>query len=354
MKRFAFLIAAVSAVAAVFAADVEVEASGIGATYRSAVNEALISALESRCGITLDASQRSVISASEVSSSVNGADENRQTVNDEIKKSIDKVASGRISGYDVVSDEYDEAAKKYRVQLLVRIPGPYVVGLDPGNRRRMAVLDFRPYGETYEWYGQNASTVEWVKDLGDKLNILLAKTRRFTMLDRKFDAELNDELARLSDANASKADVVRKCQKLATDYLVTGEVKFFPVKAPGVNPLTGQAMPAASQLFAEVKFRVLLAPTGQLKYAESIKLNSASFAAGGIGEFASLSAQSAADLIANAILTNYQPRNEADDGTEKAPVATPVCNETPAPAAQVTAPATTVRGTASGGVRLGF
>ena len=354
MKRI-FLAVALSFAAAAQADEDVVAATGVGSTYRSAVNEALVSALEMRQGVSFTATERAEISSASTSeySSASG-DENRSAVNDEIRKSMEKWAEGRISGYEVVSESTDPSTGKCRVVLNVRFPGRYVVGLDPDNRKRMAIVEFRPWGEQFSWYGQAGSTVEWVKTLGDKLNVAFTKTRRFTMLDRKFDAEVNDELARLDDANASRRDAaLRKAQKLGTDYLVTGEVRFFPVAAPGVNPLTGQPLPVTSQLFAEVTYRVLLAPTGQLKFSDTVKIDAASFAAGSVGEFASRTTDAATALILDGVMANYQPRDEETDGTEMAPTATPTVNATPVPPPPPPQPST-VRGTGTGGVVTPF
>ena len=354
MKSAFFLLAAAVLSSAAFAEEETVMATGIGSTYRSAVNEALVSALEMRQGVTFSSAEKSEILSSATAVSSSSGDDDKAVVNDSIAKSMQKWANGKISGYDVVSDEFDAQTKKYRVQLAVRMPGRYVVGLDPDNRKRMAVVEFRPWGQQFSWYGQTGSTVDWVKTLGDKLNVRFTKTRRFTMLDRKFDAEIDAELARLDGANASLRDAAaRKAQKLGTDYLVTGEVRFYPVAAPAVNPLTGQAMPVSSQLFAEVTYRVLLAPTGQLKFTDTVKIDAASFAAGSVGEFSALTTDAAAALIIDGVMANYQLRDEATDGTEAAPVATPTVNETPA-APPPPPPATTVQGTATGGVVAPF
>ena len=354
MRLIVAMLAAVLFAGSVFAEDEVVMSTGVGSTYRSAVNEALVSALEMKQGVTFSATERAEIVSSSSAVSSSEGDTDKTVVNDGITKQMQKWANGKISGYEVVSDMFDEQTKKYRVQLEVRFPGRYVVGLDPDNRKRMAIVDFRPGGQQFSWYGQTGSTVDWVKTLGDRLNERFTKTRRFTMLDRKFDAEVDAELARLDGANASQRDAaVRKAQKLGTDYLVTGEVRFYPVSAPGVNPLTGQPLPVASQLFAEVTYRVILAPTGQLKFTDTVKIDAASFAAGSVGEFMSQTTDAAAALIIDGVMANYQPRDVETDGTEAAPVATPTVNETPAPQ-PAPAPATTVQGTATGGVVTPF
>ena len=355
MKNAFCLLVAAMLSSAVFAEDETVMATGVGSTYRAAVNEALVTALEMRQGMTFSSTEKSEILSSATSVSSSSGDEDKAVVDDTLRKSMEKWAKGKISGYEVVSDEFDAQARKYRVQLAVHMPGRYVVGLDPDNRKRMAIVEFRPWGQQFSWYGQTGSTLDWVKTLGDKLNVQFTKTRRFTMLDRKFDAEIDAELARLDGANASQRDVVaRKAQKLGTDYLVTGEARFFPVAAPGVNPLTGQPLPAASQLFAEVTYRVLLAPTGQLKFTDTVKIDAASFAAGSVGEFMAQTTDAAAALIIDGVMANYQLRDESTDGTESAPVAMQTVNETPPAATLPTTPATTIQGTATGGVVTPF
>lgn len=354
MKQIVMTLVATLCFVALAAEDV-VEATGTGDTYREAVNEALISALHQKCGmiVTHEECAKATEATSFETSTTSGTERRRQ-LDDSIGRSMKKWAEGKILGYELVTESVDPASGRYSVVLNVRFPGRYVVGLDPDNRKRMAVVEFRPWGQQFSWYGQTGSTLDWVKTLADKLNVRFTKTRRFTMLDRKFDAEVDAELARLDGSNASQRDAaLRKAQKLGTDYLVTGEVRFFPVVAPGVNPLTGQPLPVASQLFAEVTYRVLLAPTGQLKFSDTVKIDAASFAAGSVGEFSSQTTDAAASLIIDGVMANYQLRDEATDGTEAAPVATQTVNETPA-APLPPPPTTTVQGTATGGVVTPF
>ena len=302
----AILIALVATV--LFAEDKVVEASGMGSTYRAAVNEALITALEKTEGVTVSASMRSQMESVEASVSSTDGDSDRVAVNDSITKGLEKVANGKILGYDVVSEDFDPTTKKYTVQLSVRMPGAYVVGLDPSNRRRMAVVPFRvATGDSISWFGKAESSAAWANALADKMNERLTQTRKFTMVDRKFDSEVNAELARLTRANASKADAERLNQKLGTDYLIVGEVKFSPVVAPGVNPLTGQALPMTSQRFAEVSYRVLLAPTGQLKWTDTVVVDALDYPAGDIQTCVSMTAEAVAAQAMDGIMGNILP-----------------------------------------------
>ena len=173
--------------------------------------------------------------------------------------------------------------------------------------RRMAVAMFRPVRSNFSWHGQVGGTTEWAMALAEKLNVCLTQTRKFTMLDRKYDAEVNAELGRLSGGNASPADAVRLNQKLGTDYLVVGEIAFNDVVAPAVDPYTGRPIPQPGQLFAEISYRVLLAPTGQLKWTDVVRIDAASFAAGDLATFVSATTEAAACSISDGMMSNILP-----------------------------------------------
>ena len=289
-----------------------VRSVGEASEYRVAINEALVGALEQHEGTRLSASQRQQMSLADSATSIreNGELEDRAKleVNDEIKKEVQKWSNGRISGYTVLSDTFDPATKKYRVTLEVRFPGKYEgPGRPESNLRRMAVSPFNVQGNSFNWYGQPVGTVEWSAALAEQLNVRLTQTRKFSMLDRAFDPEINAELARLPAANAAPEDAARLIRKLGTDYLVVGMVKFNDVLPPTVNPLTGQPLPRASALFAEITYRVRIAPTGQLKWTNTIRLDAAIFAASDARSFVSMSAETAAGAICDDMMANILP-----------------------------------------------
>ena len=216
------------------------------------------------------------------------------------------------------------------------------------GKPRMVVVNFRPAnGDTLNWYGQKESTAMWTAMLADKLNERFAQTRTFVMIDRKFDAEIQDEIRRLSDKTAAKGDVVRLCQRLGTDYMVVGDVRFWPVRAPGVNPVTGQALPAVSQPFVEISYRVIVAPTGEIVWAATRMLNSGDFPAGDISMFSSLSADGAACRLVEEVMSALYP--------PPAGAAAPSAAETEQSAPPVASPAdTSIRATGNGGIVTPF
>ena len=313
MKRTMFFVAFLAATftALAQAKDDVVRASGVASGYRAAVNEALVSALEQHDGVTVSSTERQQMTHADsaLSTRENGVldDAAKLEMRDDISKSMQKWAQGKILGYEVISDTYDPVAKKYRVELSVRFPGRYVVGRDPNDLRRMAVANFAVRSPTFKWYGQTVDSVEWSAALANQLNVVLTQTRKFTMLDRAYSRDVDAELQRLGAANAAPGDVIRSNQKLATDYIVVGEVGFSDVIAPGVNPITGQALPQQSAMFAEIHYRVLLAPTTQLKWADTVRLDALSFPAQDVRSFVSMSAEAAAKAVCDGLMADILP-----------------------------------------------
>lgn len=312
MRIFMTALALVACAASAVAGEDVVRTKGTGGSYRAAINEALAIALEQHDGMNVSSTEVTKMWQNSDGTSVNDNgqidDKRKLEMNDSINKEIKNLSQGKISGFTVVSDTFDPVAKKFRVEVDVRFPGKYVLGEDPDLRRRMVVANFRSAsGDTFSWNGQNDSTAMWAGTVADKLNERFTQTRKFTMIDRKFDAEVQDEIARLSDKNAAKGDLVRLGQRLGTDYMVVGDVKFGTVQPSGVNPITGQVLPAVSQRFAEVSYRVILAPTGQLKWADTVTIDSGDVPAGDLMSFVSATADLAAQRIVEVVLANLLP-----------------------------------------------
>ncbi|MCR5413222.1 MAG: CsgG/HfaB family protein [Kiritimatiellae bacterium] len=293
------------------AAEEPVKSVGYGKSYREAVNEALVSALQQKTGVAITAEEKSSLVSSQKAESLNDEHMTKSQIEDSVKSAFNTVASGKILRYTVDEDgtSYDKDSGVYKVSVTAYFPGGYKApGRPEGNLRRMAVSVFRvETGDSYSWYGTAESSAAWVKTLAAKLNERLAQTRKFSMVDRAFDEEVDAELARLTGPNASAEDAERLGRKLGTDYLVVGTVKLRPVQSPGENPLTGQPLEPFSQVFAEVSYRVLVAPTGQLKWADTVTVDALDCPAVDIASFASLSADAASQEIADSLMDNILP-----------------------------------------------
>lgn len=285
-----------------------VSARGVGSTRRDALNDALVSAVEQHEGGVVASTVRSGISVEQhVSVTTDDGRLTGSALQDSITTDLRKYTNGKFLGYEVVDESFDPDQNQYSVEVRARFPGRYVVGRDPNDLRRMAVANFAVRSPTFKWYGQTVDSVEWSAALANQLNVVLTQTRKFTMLDRAYSRDVDAELQRLGAANAAPGDVIRSNQKLATDYIVVGEVVFSDVIAPGVNPITGQTLPQQSAMFAEIHYRVLLAPTTQLKWADTVRLDALSFPAQDVRSFVSMSAEAAAKAVCDGLMADILP-----------------------------------------------
>lgn len=181
----------------------------------------------------------------------------------------------------------------------------------PRKRPRIAVAPFIAKCNSFSVWGINYSARHWMDDVADHLNTDLTKTGSFKVLDRSFGPELDRELGRIvNDPNANPNDVVRLSNKLATDYLVVAEVIFSDVASPGVDYITGRPIPPPSVIFAEVRFRCVVAPTTEIAWADMVKIDCSRFG-GSPEQFSSTSAQAAADEICRAVQARLDPQGAA-------------------------------------------
>lgn len=182
----------------------------------------------------------------------------------------------------------------------------------PVKKPRIAVAPFCSKYQAVNVFGVTLPTRTWMDDVADHLNTILTQTGSFRVLDRSFGPELDRELNRIvNDPNASPNDVCRLSNKLATDYLVVAEVMFSSVASPGVDFVTGLPLPPPSVVFAEVRFRCVMAPTTEIAWSDTVQINAAQFAGLTAPVFSSTSGAAAAQAIADAIQRRLAPADFA-------------------------------------------
>ncbi|MBR0198178.1 MAG: hypothetical protein IJQ34_08590 [Kiritimatiellae bacterium] len=303
------VISAVLISAAALAAQMaSATGKGVALNRNEAIYSALAEAMVQVTGVTLTEAQRIVSSDSSIATYVKGEDSKRTTVfvNDGARYS-DINAKGNVKSFSIISDEFNEETGRYTVIVEAEIEKAYEDPA-PNSRRRMAIAPFRTKGENFVCRGETIGTADWSLILNDKLNIELAQTRKFNVLERKFDAEINEELARITAKNGATEDYRRLNRKLSTDYLVVGEITFLPEVTPTEHPITKKIIWPTSAPFAEITYRVILAPNGQLKWIDSITIDGAAYQTKATtSEYLSAVAQDAAAQISEQIMANILP-----------------------------------------------
>lgn len=298
---------------AVNAAPVTARGSGRNADYREAVYDALAQAMSQVEGLSLQESRESLISALEQTKySTIAGDVAVSDIREALKQSISAKTGGRILGYDILSERFEPETGTWHVEVEARLPGRYVVGRDPDNLRRMVVVPFRSLTSKVTLCGEELDCSRGNETIADSLNSYLAQTRKFSMLDRQFNAETAAELSRLSMVNASSGDLGRFGQLLVTDYMVAGTVKFYPQLAAVSNPYVVGPASVPDSTCVEVSYRVLLVPTSQLKWADTVKIPYSMCSGSNASEIIASALDCAAEEICEQIISNIYPMRITD------------------------------------------
>ncbi len=306
MKK-AFLLLALFTAALANAAPVTARGTGRNADYRAAIYDALAQAMSQVQGLSLQESRESLLDALEQSKRSTGKEDfTLSDAREALKQSVSAKTEGRILGYEILKEEFDQQTKTWRVEVEAKMPGRYIVGRDPDNLRRMVVMPFHSLTPEFSLDGAKIECAKGCEEIAAALDTCLTHTRKFTMLDRRFNTETLAELSRLDMANSSPADLGRFGQLLVTDYMVIGTVKYLPRAAAVSNSYTGMTA-AQDSTFLEISYRVLLVPTSQLKWAGVVKIPYSACGGATGEETLSNAIEYAAETICEEIISNIYP-----------------------------------------------
>ena len=243
--------------------------SGRNSDYRMAVYEALVQAASQVQGVSLQDARDAFMDSSAQVTKTKTDNTDISEIRASLKQTVSAKTKGRVLSYRVTAEKYLTEMGLWFIELEAKVPGQYVVGLHPDNRRRMVVMPFRSLTDKVNVFGQTFQMSPSCEEIAARLNEDLTQTRRFTMLDRAFDAEAQAELSRLNLENASAGDFGRFQQLLVTDYMVIGTVKMYSSPSTSYNQWTGVTTQNDGP-FLEISYRVILVPTSQLKWAGTV------------------------------------------------------------------------------------
>ena len=283
-----------------------VHGRGRNADYRTAVYEALVQAASQVQGVSLQDSRDAFMDSSAQLRKTKTGETDVSEIRESLKQSVSAKTKGRVLSYEITEERFDNELNIWIVELDAKVPGQYVVGQHPDSRRRLVVMPFRSLTKSVSVYGQEVGIDPSCEEFARRLNENMAQTRRFTMLDREFNAETQAELGRLNLENASAGDFGRFQQLLVTDYMVIGTVKFYNSPVPVQNQYTGVTT-VPDGPFVEIGYKVILVPTSQLKWAGTVVVPYSAIAGGPIDIALSGAYAAAADEVCHEIIDNIHP-----------------------------------------------
>ncbi len=244
---------------------IDTTAKGKAETFEIALKKAFKRAIEQVNGVSLETN--SVLETIDKSITTDG--ESSATLSRDLQETIKEKTKGSIKTF-VITNEFKDSNGIYNVEINATI-AKFALSKS-AKRKRMAIVPFRInvneisiFGETYD------DADNFRKYLNQEFTNFLVQTRKFTVLDREFDQEIQGELANLTDSDKIE-DQIKIGQKLFADYMIVGRLDFLVIKEIEKKFLTSDIIKKKRIGFLNFSYRVIDVPTTQIKYSSSVNL----------------------------------------------------------------------------------
>ncbi|MFZ5656996.1 MAG: CsgG/HfaB family protein [Pseudomonadota bacterium] len=139
------------------------------------------------------------------------------------------------------------------------------------DRPKLVVAAPRVGSERYAVGDAQVDSQAVASEIRARLSDALTQTERFQLLDREFDAEMQDEVDFINSGNARSEEVARLGQRLATDLILVPTIERFayPRSSRSLR-LSGRELTSYSG-GGRIALRIINASTGQVVMSESFE-----------------------------------------------------------------------------------
>lgn len=236
------------------------DGTGSGSTREEAVNNAIIEALGKINGVKINSNK--VFTTNAVASS------DGNFIKDTYSSDISRATNGKIDGFDIIGVreigggyEADVTIKKITTSKTYKAPG-----LDPNNRRKMAILPVFVSQNSYEFLGGFMGSAYIAEPLTQAIINQITQTRKFTILDRANNSQIYAvEEAIIKSKSAKKDEILKLGNVLGADYLYVVNVSDFSVLKDSAS-LTNKN---AAKLKATIDYQIVTMATRQIKFSKT-------------------------------------------------------------------------------------
>lgn len=220
-------------------------------------------------------SSLSTATASALSSAVaqvNGAEIASSALSTEMALTLDSESGSAFASssatVEAVAQKTKGLVQNYRILSKAENLGVWTVSVEAtitkyarsaqADRLRMTVLPFRMKDQKNSEAG-NRVVME--------LTSYLTSSRKFAILDRDFEAERQAEMDVLASSDAPADEMVKLGNRLGTDYMIVGVITDSGTKTQSTT-LAGRTLSTSTSNLS-ISYRVIDAPTGQIKFADT-------------------------------------------------------------------------------------
>lgn len=232
----------------------EVIATGNGGDPSKATIDAIENAIAQVGGMRI--STATSLSMSEVTKG------GSTTIEENFKQNIEKITRGIIKSYSVLESGTSPGSGRSFVKIKAVIPS--YKPSDQLKRIKLAVMPLALSGTVRGL--QDAA--EFGESVSAALEAYLTHTRKFAMIDRRFTAQSNRELAGVNARNAPIEETVKIGVRVGADYIVLAALKDFSPQQQQQQRVTGRLVTKSVAPVA-IDVRVIDIATGQIKFAQT-------------------------------------------------------------------------------------
>jgi len=188
--------------------------------------------------------------------------ENSTTLEQDFKQNIERLTRGVVKSYSVLESGSSPGSGRAFVKIKAVIP-TYKTS-DQLKRLKLAVMPLTVAGAA----SSKPDAANFAEAVSASLEAYLTQSRKFAMIDRRYSAQGNRELARVNSQNAPIEETVKIGMRVGADYVVLAALKEFAAQQVQQQRVTGRVV---SRMTAPVTIdvRVLDIATGQIKFAQT-------------------------------------------------------------------------------------
>lgn len=238
--------------------------SGSAATREAAVDAAVVEALGKMNGVNMSSKKF----VHNITANTSEGNDYAFTYNEQISKAT----NGRVDGYEI-NDIHKDADGNWEATVTIKktsVSKTYKTpGLDPNNRRRLAVVPGYVSDFSFEINGENKSSIRVADDLTRSLVTAITKTRKFTVLDRENGDAYYREKAIISSGDAAKDELLKLGNVLGVDYLLVFDLEEFGLSEGKASTITTGKV-TGKKANVRIHYRVLAMATRQVKFSNDI------------------------------------------------------------------------------------
>ena len=245
---------------------VNVKSEGMGADLNQAIDKALVQAISMVNGKSVESETLLKTRSQSTSTDKGNEFSNSKDLQDQIKSRT----NGIVDGYKILSQNKTDRGN-VRVVLEVKIAKFKLP--KSANRKKIAVINFTPRDGCCSITKTQLNGKAISDQLTDAVNNYLVQTRKFTILDRKFQQTVSGEKDIIKSGNLPMKELVKLGQELVADYIMVGTLNSYRINEKQIKLKTTDKIFKRSVGSLILNYRLIDVTTGQVKFSQNLSTN---------------------------------------------------------------------------------